>query len=230
MKTIGLIGGIGPQATMDFERRLHETAQQVLTQRFNTGYPPLLVYYLREPPIAVDDRGTPLLPPRPSPRLLEAAAIVGASSDFIVVTANAPHNFKEQIEEAAGKPLLSMVRLAVAEVRARGWKRCGLIEMGQPNVYPELLSELGIAWETLPGPLRERVDRAVLALMEGRADASSASAVGEAVYELVGRGVDGVLLGCTELPLLLGPAADALSFINPAQLLAEAALRRALAG
>src|SRR5512135_409756 len=124
---------------MDFERRLHAASQRLLPQRLNSGYPPLLVYYLREPPVAVDDDGTPLLPPRASPRLLEAATIVGASSDFIVVTANAPHNFKDEIEVAAGKPVLSMVELAVDAVRARGWRRCGVIEMGQPTVYPKRL-------------------------------------------------------------------------------------------
>ncbi len=86
MKTIGVIGGIGPQATIDFEQHLHAEAQRVLPQHLNTGYPPLLVYYFREPPIAVDQDGSPLAPLRLSPRLLDVATTVGASSDFILRT------------------------------------------------------------------------------------------------------------------------------------------------
>jgi aspartate/glutamate racemase len=41
MKTIGVLGGIGPQATMDFEQRLHQAPQRLIPRRGNSGYPPL---------------------------------------------------------------------------------------------------------------------------------------------------------------------------------------------
>jgi len=228
MKTIGVIGGIGPQATIDFELRLHAEAQRVLPQHLNTGYPPLLVYYFREPPIAVDQHGSPLAPLRLSPRLLDVAAAVGSMSDFIVVTANTVHSFADELERAAGKPLLNMMSLAVEAVLERGWRRCGVIGMGLPTVYTDRLAERAVACETLTAPVREHLDRAIVAVMEGRADASAANAAGEAVNELVRGGVDGVILGCTELPLLLGTAADGPMFVNPGQLLARAALRWAM--
>ncbi len=45
MKTIGVLGGLGPQATMDFEARVHRAAQKLIPQLKNAGYPPMLVYY-----------------------------------------------------------------------------------------------------------------------------------------------------------------------------------------
>ena len=57
MKTIGVLGGISAQATMDFEPRLHAVAQRRIPQRANSGYPPLVVYYHRGAPILVDDQG-----------------------------------------------------------------------------------------------------------------------------------------------------------------------------
>ena len=50
MKTIGVLGGMGPQATMDFERRVHEVSQQLLPRSLNTGYPPMVVFYHCAPP------------------------------------------------------------------------------------------------------------------------------------------------------------------------------------
>jgi len=64
--------------------------------------------------------------------------------------------------------------------------------------------------------------------MEGRADAESAEAAREAVATLRARAVDGVILGCTEIPLLLRELAHEVDLINPAQLLAEAAVRAAV--
>ena len=228
MKTIGVIGGIGPQATMDFEWRLHAEAQRTVPQSANSGYPPMVVYYLREIPVAVDENLTPLQPMRPSPRLFEVAAQVGALSDFIVVTSNAPHSFEGELEKAAGKPLLSMVGLAIEAALARSWKRVGVLGMGSPTVYTDRLSKLDLPCETPSASIQGRLDRAIIAVLEGRADGDSASAAGEAVYELMGRGAEGVILGCTEIPMLLGPAGDTPTFINPIQLLAEAAMRMAL--
>src|SRR5262245_10165558 len=57
MKTIGVIGGIGPQATMDFETRVHRVAQRLVEPHYNSGYPPLVVYYHRRPPVIVGADG-----------------------------------------------------------------------------------------------------------------------------------------------------------------------------
>ena len=51
MKTIGVLGGLGPQATMDFEARVHAAAQRLIPQIANTGYPPMIVTYLRCAPM-----------------------------------------------------------------------------------------------------------------------------------------------------------------------------------
>jgi len=64
--------------------------------------------------------------------------------------------------------------------------------------------------------------------MEGRDGPASAALAGEAVAALRARGVEVIILGCTEIPLLLGGSADAPDLINPAQLLVEAAVRQAL--
>jgi aspartate/glutamate racemase len=64
--------------------------------------------------------------------------------------------------------------------------------------------------------------------MEGREAKEHTEAVREAVDELRARGVDAVVLGCTEIPLLLGDESDAPDLINPVALLAEAAVRFAI--
>jgi hypothetical protein len=44
MKTIGVLGGLGPQATVDFEVRVHREAQRWIPPRMNGGYPPMIVH------------------------------------------------------------------------------------------------------------------------------------------------------------------------------------------
>lgn len=228
MKTIGVLGGLGPQATMDFESRLHRVAQHLIPQRANSGYPPLVVFYYRHAPVLLTDEGTPQLPLRPDPRLFEIAKRLGALADFLVITANVPHLFQAQIEQAAGRQVLSMIDITLGEVRRRGWNRVGVLGLGDPVVYTRPLGQLGIECETTDAGPRAELDGAIVRLMEGRDDIEPAAAARAAVAALRARGVDGVVLGCTEIPLLLRESADEPDLINPAQLLAEAAVRAAL--
>jgi aspartate racemase len=228
MKTIGVIGGLGPQATMDFEQRVHRVAQRLIPPRFNSGYPPMIVVYHRRPPVLVKEDGTPRLPLTPDPGLVESVRAIGATADFLVMTSNLPHLFLPQIEQASGRKVLSMIDVTLDAVRARGWKRVGVFGMGHPTVYTDRLQAMGIAAETLDPEQTGPLDRAIIGLMEGRDTEASRQLAVAAVAALRARAVDGIILGCTELPLMLGAAADAPDLLNPAQLLAEAAVAKAI--
>jgi aspartate racemase len=95
-------------------------------------------------------------------------------------------------------------------------------------IYTQPLSQLNLAYETIEGELQTRLNASVLGLMEGRDTPESTGIAQEAVAALRAKNVDGIILGCTEIPLLLHEAADGADLINPAQLLAEAAVRYAL--
>jgi aspartate racemase len=110
----------------------------------------------------------------------------------------------------------------------RRWKRVGVLGLGDPTIYTQSLEHLGIACETAEAESRSALDRAIFQVMEGRDDAESTAAALGAVARLRARGVEGVILGCTEIPLLLGESAEEADLINPAQLLAETAVRVAM--
>ena len=228
MKTIGVLGGLGPQATMEFERRVHEASQRLIPQRGNSGYPPMVVMYMRDAPVLLHDDGSPILPIQINPRILEVAAQLGGVADFIVITANGPHMMRAQIEEASGLKVLSMTDMAIEEMKRRGWKKVGVLGLGEPLVYLEPLKAMGIATESIDGELRANLDQAIIGLMEGRTGNESTGRALAAVTALRERGVEGVLLGCTEIPLMLGQHAHAPDLIDPGALLAEAAVRYAM--
>jgi len=228
MKTVGVLGGMGPQATMDFEARFHRAAQRMIPPRWNAGYPPLVVFYLRHPPMRCDAEGRPRSPLEPDPRLLEAARRLGSASDVLVIAANWPHRFAPEIEQASGRRVLNMIALAIDEVRRRRWRRVGVVGLGDPVVYTTPLAEIGVECEILAPGLRDALDLGIGALMEGREGEEQRAAARRAVEDLRARQVDGILLGCTEIPLLLGAAGEGADLLNPLQLLAEAVVRLAI--
>jgi aspartate racemase len=229
VKTIGVLGGLGPQATMDFESRVHAVSQRLIPADGNRGYPPMAIYYHRRPPVLTDGDGAPLRPRQLDPRLLDAARRLGSWADFLVITSNGVHHLQSEIEAAAERPVLSMVGLVVAEVCRRGWRRAGVLTFIEPSIYQQPLEARGIHCEVIDPEQQILVDAAVPALAAGTSGPVESGHVLSAVESLRRRGVDGIILGCTELPLLLGPASEAPDLIDPIEILAEAAVRHAIA-
>ena len=230
-KTIGIIGGLGPQATMDLERRIHKVSQQLIPQFVNRGYPPMIVHYFRAAPMVLDENGDVPETLEPDPGLLAAATHLGQVADFLIIASNTPHFFVRQIEKVAGKPVLSIVDLVIDKVKRRQPKKVGVLAIGetlQHGLYQHPLDELGIPWESITEDMSSRLSDSICALMEGKTDGDLGNAVSDAVlYLREQKHTDIIIFGCTELPLLYGSTADYEGDINPAAVLAEAAVRRA---
>jgi aspartate racemase len=229
MKTIGVLGGLGPQATMDFEARVHAASRRLVAGHGNEGYPPMVVYYHRRPPVLAAADGSPVRPFQVDPRVLDAARRLGAWADFLVIVSNGVHRWQAEIAAAAGRPVLGMIDVVLEEVARRGWRTVGVLTFVEPGVYREPLERRGLRCEVVDPDRQARLDEVVPAFSAGQSGPEAGAVVGAAVDDLRRRRVDGIILGCTEFPLLLGSAALAPDLIDPAPLLADAAVRHAIA-
>lgn len=228
MKTIGIIGGMGPQATTDLEMRIHKVAQQMLTPNQNGSYPPMIVEYYRHPPMLLKEDNYPVFPIQADPRLLDVAKNLGTRADFLILPTNGVHRFKDEIEKASGRTLLSMIDATLEEVEKRKWQKVGVLGLMTIEIYTSRLKEMGISFETINGELQKKIDQTIFKVMEGRDDETDVAVVFEAINELRNKKVNGIIPGCTEIPLLLGKNIEAADLVNPVQLLAEAAMKFAL--
>jgi aspartate racemase len=231
MKTIGILGGLGPQATIDFEQRLHRAAQQLIPQPANTVYPPLVSWFFREPPVLLPaDGSTPAELPPVNPRLLEAARALGGHVDFLVIPSNGVHLWQAEIEAVAGRPVVSMVDAVVAEVQRRGCRHVGLVDFRPAawGVYPPRLEQHGLSWVELPNRYRDNLSSVMRAVNAGQNGDAEEVQLRLAVSLLRAHHTDGIILACTEFPLALSGVLEP-DLINPAELLAEATVRAAIA-
>jgi aspartate racemase len=228
MKTIGILGGIGPQATMELERRIHRVAQRHIAPRGNQGYPPLVTVFMRYAPVLVDEESRPIEPRQADPRLFEAARKLGDWADVIVVPSNTPHQFLDRLRESAGAEVLDMIAIALAEVERRGVRPVGVLGLGVTHVYLDPLRERGVPTRVPDSEEQESLDRSIIRLMEGRDGEAEREAAAAALASVRDQGAAQTILGCSEIPLLLGEAAQADDLVDPVQLLAEAAVSAAL--
>jgi aspartate racemase len=202
MTTLGMIGGLGPESTIDYYRRILETWEQV-----EPGTAPSIVID------SLDVRRGLRLVETDRPGLIEyllesLGRLAGAGVGFAVMTANTPHLVFDDLVARSPVPLLSIVEVCAEEARGRGLGRLALLgtrfTMEGP-FYPEVCARYGITVVTPDEADRAWVhERYIGELLKGdfRDDTR------RQFTELVGRlrddtGVEGVILGGTELPLLL---------------------------
>lgn len=231
LKTIGVIGGLGPQATIDFESQIHLASQKLIPQFENQGYPPMLTYFIRHQPMMLNEDGTIPEILKPHPHLLDVAKMLARNVDFLVIPSNTPHIFIDEIEQATGKKVLNMISVTIAEVKKRDPKRVGILAIGhtfRSGLYQKPLEEMGIQYEGVSDEILERLNKAIFAVMEGRNNKDDTASAMKAVSYLRQKNSDVIILGCSELPLLLNNETTAPDLINPTQLLAEAAIREAI--
>lgn len=139
----------------------------------------------------------------------EAAALEAAGAECLVLCTNTMHKVADAIEAATGVPLIHIVDVTAAAVRAAGLSRVALLgtrfTMEQAFVRDRLATH-GVEALVPPGDDRELVHEVIYGeLVRGVVREASRAAYVDVVGRLVADGAEGVVLGCTEIELLLGP-------------------------
>ncbi|MEZ0306494.1 MAG: aspartate/glutamate racemase family protein [Ramlibacter sp.] len=163
-----------------------------------------------------------------------ARRLAAAGADFLICPDNTIHQAFGHVQPRSPLPWLHIAEVVAAEAARRGFRRLGLTGTGwlvDSEVYPQKLAALGLAWERPTAQERADVDRIIMEeLVRGIVQPTSVARLQEVAARMQRDGCDALVLGCTELPLVLGDANSALPTLDSTRLLARAALRLAVAG
>jgi aspartate racemase len=182
-----------------------------------------------------------IVPPAVAGRFDEVGALLAAAAKdleranaaFFLITAVTAHAAADAVQAAVRLPLLHIAEPSVAVLDARGVRRVGLLGTAQTmrrTFFRERLSAGERQVLVPPEPEIEAVNSIIIdELTKGHIEAASRARVERAIGDLVARGAEAVVLGCSELGLLIDPAAGSVPLIDAVALHAQAALDRALA-
>lgn len=229
-QTVGILGGMGPAATVDlFDRMVRATPA-----RADQEHLPILVV------------NNPLVPDRtghllhggadPVPTMaegLEKLARMGA--DFVVIPCNTAHYFLPQLRARTHLPIVDMIRESATAIRRDlpQVQRVGILATSGTlavGLYQQALTDHGLTpLVPTPGEIGQMMDG-----IYGERGVKSAGVTAEARAALAGvgqaliqRGAEALILGCTEIPLALKDGDLPVPLVASSQVLAEAAVARA---
>jgi len=161
-----------------------------------------------------------------------AIKLARAGAEFLICPDNTIHQALPYVEPRSPLPWLHIARVVATEASARGLKRAGLLGtrwLVESEVYPEKLAARGIHFARPNAAEREEINRIIMEeLVHGLFKPEAVAYHQQVITRMKKEGCDAVVLGCTEIPLLMNDENSPLPTLNSTQLLAQAALRRAI--
>lgn len=215
MKTIGIIGGLGPESTVDYYR---EIIKAFNTRHTDLAYPEIIVYSANlnafMPLVEAGrwERMTDWL-------LARLHSLQRAGADFAAIASNTPHIVFDAVSEASPIPLISIVAATCREAETMGVKKVGL--MGTrltmaADFYKKPFTSRGIAVAVPTAAEQELIHHRLFSEIELGVFKDQTR---EELLAIAGRmsaeeGIEALVLGCTELPLILTESRFGIPFLN----------------
>lgn len=208
MKTIGIIGGLGPEATVDY--------YNLIIEAFKTGdlnYPEIIIYSVNMS-VFIGLMKEKRYDEAVKIMIEKTESLKKAGADFAAITANTPHMLFDSIQERSALPLLSIVEATCRECKRQGLKRAGLMGTGftmNATFYQDVFRKNGIE-VIIPGESdKDLINRKLfseieLGIFKDETRQLLIRIIGTMVRE---EQIDSLILGCTELPLILKETAYA---------------------
>jgi aspartate racemase len=226
-KVIGILGGMGPEATIDLFQKI------VAATPARTDQEHLRVIIDNNPKIP--DRTAALLHGGEDPTpLLQATArnLERAGADFLIMPCNSAHLFFDKVVEAVRIPVLHIADEAVAESLRRypGIERVGILAAtgtARLGLYHKRFEAKGIRALSPSDADQEIVHAAIFSVKAGDKGPAVRERIRGVAERMAGQGAQLLLTACTELPLILQDGDVSVPVLDPTQALAQAAVRLA---
>ena len=164
--------------------------------------------------------------------LSSANKLAKTGADFLICPDNTIHQALPWVEQRSPLPWLHIAEVVAARAVERGFRRLGLTGtrwLVDSEVYPDKLTARGLACVRPNAAEREETHRIIMdELVCGIFKPESVACYQRVIGRMKEEGCDAVVLGCTEIPLIINDANSPLPTLDSTRLLAQAALRRAV--
>lgn len=229
MKTIGLLGGMSWESTVPY----YQTINRVVGERLGGLHSARVVLYSVDFHDIEQRQHAGRWEEAAEILVAAARALQRADADFLVLCTNTMHKVAPEIEEAVPLPLLHIADPTAERITATGLRRVALLgtkfTMEDEFYRGRLERRHGLDVLVPPPEHRAIVHRIIYEeLCLGRVLEGSRARYRRVMDELVERGAEGVILGCTEIGLLIRPEDAAVPLFDTTRIHAEAAARYAL--
>jgi aspartate racemase len=229
-KIVGILGGMGPEATIDLFAKIVKATEA----KNDEDHLRIIIDNNPKMPSRLDAilKGGPT----PVPAMVATAKNVErAGADFIIIAANTAHWFHGDVQKAVKVPVLNMIeetvnwtRRCLPEVETIGLlATTGTIKTG---MYHEAFKKAGVKVIAPTDQDQEKVMASIMGFKYGEPVSVTQGKMVQVAELLLATGAEGLVMGCTEIPIILEGYVSPVPLIDPNQIVAEVAVKLAKSG
>jgi len=228
MKTIGLIGGTTWLSTIEYYRIINETVKEKLGRSHSAR---CILYSINFEETVLQNQGRWDVISKSFIDITKKLENAGA--DFLIICANTMHKIADDIENNANIPIIHIADVTAEKIIERGLSKVGLLGTSytmEEDFYKERLKEK-FNIETIIPEKNERdlINKIILnELTQGKIIQSSKQRYLEIIENLIDKKAEGIILGCTEIPLLIKKDDVDIPIFDTTEIHAKAAVEYAL--
>ena len=224
-KTVGILGGMGPEAIIYLFARIVKHTHAKKDDD-----------HLR---IIIDNN--PKMPSRqdailkggesPVPAMRETARnLERAGADFIIIGANTPHYFYDEIKDAVRIPFLHIIEEAAKETAkaVHGVRKVGVLATSaamKTGLYQKCFAKYGIEVLDIPGEIQEQVQKSIFSFKYDGKTPEVIELIMSPIRHMIMNGAEALVMGCTEIPIILENMKFSVPVIDPNEVIAVAAVQ-----
>ena len=226
-KVIGVLGGMGPEATVTFYRDLILLCQEKFNSKYDDDYPNIIIYNLPVPDV-VEGINKPK-------RVLETLEVglktlENAGADFIVMPCNTINYFYEDMKNMIKIPLYNIIEETTKEVKYKSLKKIGILATKttiKTKLYDKMFKKYNL---NIIRPSKRELkilNEVILNIMEGKFYKKDKKSIIKIIRKMQYQGAEGIILGCTELPLIIKQKDVNIKVFDTITILANATIKYA---
>ena len=223
-KTIGILGGMGPVASMNLYKKIIYIAQKKYKAKLNYQFPPMVIYNLSL--IGLNETGL-VKPELVKNQLINGAKVLEkAGSDFIIIACNTVHYFYPNIQKVINIPVLNMIEETLKKVQSGNYKIAGLLATESTNnlqLYQKMFEKNDIRILSVNFKQQKIINKVIYNVMSGKQGESDKIFLKKIINALIRQGAECIVLGCTELPLAIFQDDSMVKLFNSTEIIATAA-------
>lgn len=228
VKKIGILGGMGPAASARFYQMLVKKCQEKYGAVQDEDYPEMVIYS-----IALEDFGerADVVQESVKNKLTDGVkTLESAGVDFIGIVCNTVHFYYQILQESVNIPILNLPEIAIEEVRKEGVTKVGIVcseGTNQTRLYSHALETRGIEAISPNDEQQQILNAIIINVMSGRNNELDKDQLYSICESYEKEGAQAIILGCTELPLVVDSKKAKYNFFDTLDILADTALEKA---
>ncbi len=224
-KTIGILGGMGPEASANLYQRIIKYAQYKYGAVQDFDYPPIIIYSL--PLLGFNETGIR------DGDLVKKQLIDGvkklayAGCDLIIIACNTVHYFYDDMQSAVNIPVLNIIEETRRRVLDLGYKKVGLFASESTNklkLYQDKFAAAGIE-VIFPNKKQQDILNGVIKhVMGGNQGISDIVALKDIARDYIKQGAKAIIMGCTEIPLAINQTHTDIKLFDTVEIIVQSAV------